>query len=326
MIQAAVYAGFKAEQIEVEHSGGLDDGRPGDVMIYNFEPGRHLLIDVCVVNPLATSYRDLLSKPGAVATALQKRKVRKYEKKGLRAGPDEEYRFCPFLIETTGGFGEEAEKLCNELRKIRRARNINAMPENARQEERDQLKEAISVELQRQNAASILEREPPPLNATIAATDELEEIAEAAARQAIAAARADDQDPDIIAQALFREGTEEVHDSRLLQQNPPPPTPPPPPPAAENPSGMAIQNSQVPSLPNGLSTVESHEEERIPPSMEDEKSPIPQPPAATPSSGRAITTIVSSLPVGRASAFPPLPHFTNPYTKKSYGNNINRPP
>ena len=36
VIQAAVYAGFKAEQIEVEHSGGLDDGRP---VIYNFEPG-----------------------------------------------------------------------------------------------------------------------------------------------------------------------------------------------------------------------------------------------------------------------------------------------
>jgi len=56
-VQAAVYAGFKAEQIKTEHHGGLDDGRPGEaILIYK---GRTFLIDVCVVNPLATSYRHL---------------------------------------------------------------------------------------------------------------------------------------------------------------------------------------------------------------------------------------------------------------------------
>ena len=59
IVQAAVYAGFKAEQIKTEHHGGLDDGRPGDVAILNYKDGRTLLIDVCVVNPLATSYRHL---------------------------------------------------------------------------------------------------------------------------------------------------------------------------------------------------------------------------------------------------------------------------
>ena len=42
-------AGFS---IGLEHGGGLSDGRkPGDIIIYNWERGKHLLIDVGITNP-----------------------------------------------------------------------------------------------------------------------------------------------------------------------------------------------------------------------------------------------------------------------------------
>ena len=46
---------------DYEHGGGLgDDRRPGDVIVYNWHNGRHLLIDVAVINPLCTTNVDSL--------------------------------------------------------------------------------------------------------------------------------------------------------------------------------------------------------------------------------------------------------------------------
>ena len=46
-------AGFRTGY---EHGGGLyDDIRPGDVIVYNWEGDKHLLIDVAVTNPLCPS-------------------------------------------------------------------------------------------------------------------------------------------------------------------------------------------------------------------------------------------------------------------------------
>ena len=47
--KAARDVGFKTD---LEHGGGLGDNRrPGDVILYNWRDGRHLLIDVAVINP-----------------------------------------------------------------------------------------------------------------------------------------------------------------------------------------------------------------------------------------------------------------------------------
>ena len=52
-------------QTDIEHGGGLGDQRkPGDVIIYNWNEGKHLLIDVAVINPLALSHSYLLVRDG----------------------------------------------------------------------------------------------------------------------------------------------------------------------------------------------------------------------------------------------------------------------
>ena len=50
---------------DIEHGGGLgDQRRPGDVIVYNWHEGKHLLIDVAVINPLGVSHADDLVKDG----------------------------------------------------------------------------------------------------------------------------------------------------------------------------------------------------------------------------------------------------------------------
>ena len=252
--EAARQAGFS---VELEHSGGLRGSRPGDVFIRNFEGGVHMLLDVSIVDPLCASYKKKLTKPGAVATWRQQNKVSKYKRQGLQAfGLDDPFQFCPFLIESTGGFGEEAEKLCKKLRQIRRARNSNAAPVNEEKEsERDGLKEAISVELQRQQAAAILEREPPALNPTL---DEIEFISADIARREDAAQGNRRHDREI------REDTQELNPrndppdppDEKLESPPQPNTPPltntpiPPQTNQSNSAGRAIYNQHA-SLPVG---------------------------------------------------------------------------
>ena len=56
--KAARDVGFSTD---LEHGGGLgDQRRPGDVIVYNWRDGRHLLIDVVVINPLCSSNIDSL--------------------------------------------------------------------------------------------------------------------------------------------------------------------------------------------------------------------------------------------------------------------------
>ena len=87
--EAARQAGFS---VEIEHSGGLRGPRAGDVFIRDFDGGQHMLVDVQVCDPLCTSYKHKLAKPGAVATWRQQFKISKY-KRGLKAC-DDKYQFC----------------------------------------------------------------------------------------------------------------------------------------------------------------------------------------------------------------------------------------
>ena len=50
-------AGDLGYKTDIEHGGGLKDHRrPGDVIVYNWCDGKHLLIDIAVINPLCISH------------------------------------------------------------------------------------------------------------------------------------------------------------------------------------------------------------------------------------------------------------------------------
>ena len=58
LAKAIESVGFK---IGYEHNGGLHDGRkPGDIIVYNWNRDKHLLVDVGVTNSLAAQNRSAL--------------------------------------------------------------------------------------------------------------------------------------------------------------------------------------------------------------------------------------------------------------------------
>ena len=139
-----------------------DQRRPGDVIIYNWREGRHLLIDVAVINPLCNSNRpNLISQGiGAAATAYGKTKERTYHDLDFT-----KYEFLPFTIETTGGLSKSAHGFCKELKKRRESLNCESHSDDKRAYTfADPLLVALSVELQRTNSRMILERAPWPEN------------------------------------------------------------------------------------------------------------------------------------------------------------------
>ena len=65
--KAAIDVGFKTD---IEHGGGLgDQRRPGDVILYDWRDGCHLLIDVAVINPLCSTNADHLISGGVGGAA-----------------------------------------------------------------------------------------------------------------------------------------------------------------------------------------------------------------------------------------------------------------
>ena len=120
MAKAARDAGYHTD---IEHGGGLaDQRRPGDVTIFNWRDGRHLLIDVAVINPLCSTHLPKLISEGvgAAATAYEKTKERTY-----RDIDFDKYEFLPFIVETTGGLGKAAHGFCKELKSRRDSLNCN---------------------------------------------------------------------------------------------------------------------------------------------------------------------------------------------------------
>ena len=106
-------AGFVVRK---EDHGGLTDGRrPGDVMLRSWDGGKHLLVDVAVINPLGADHREDLIAGGVGAAATEdeekKRKFyHEYQKGGRLAA---EYDFLPAIFETSGGVGSAAIRFAN---------------------------------------------------------------------------------------------------------------------------------------------------------------------------------------------------------------------
>ena len=92
-----------------------DDRRPGDIIVYNWIRDKHLLIDIGVTNPLAAHNRSSLLQqgPGGGAANTEKRKRLHYKDVDSK-----KYIYLPFILETSGAFGQPALQLCSKLRKI----------------------------------------------------------------------------------------------------------------------------------------------------------------------------------------------------------------
>ena len=148
---------------DIEHGGGLgDERRPGDVIIYNWRDGKHLLIDVAVINPqCSTRQPKLISKGvGAAATAYEQVKKDTYSDLDFT-----KYDFLPFIVEASGGMGKAAHGFCKELKSRRESLNCCGVFDGGKKNTAaDPLLVAISVELQRANSRMIIQRTPQPEN------------------------------------------------------------------------------------------------------------------------------------------------------------------
>ena len=141
----------------IEHDGGLDGKRrPGDIIIFNFNGGKHLLIDVAVVDATSECHLNelLAGGAGAAATAYEDRKRAKYEDLDTS-----KYDFLPFVLETSGGFGEEALEFVRKLQRTKNAKQCY-VTEEANPLNNNKLLISISLEIERSNSRSILERLP----------------------------------------------------------------------------------------------------------------------------------------------------------------------
>ena len=80
---------------DIEHGGGLgDERRPGDVIVWNWYEGKHLLIDVALINPLALSHSHLLIRDGVGGPATAYENVKRQRYSDLDAS---QYDFVPFI-------------------------------------------------------------------------------------------------------------------------------------------------------------------------------------------------------------------------------------
>ena len=167
LAKAIKYAGFT---IELEHGGGLDDGRkPGDIIVYNWRERKHLLIDVGVTNPLALHNLDSLLEigPGGGARQMGAQKRAKYSDLDFNT-----YSFLPFVLESGGAIGEPALRFCARLREITKSKCISGRSNigletqwsrdlpNRNWVTTDPLLVSLSVLLQTHNGLMITERQP----------------------------------------------------------------------------------------------------------------------------------------------------------------------
>ena len=110
-------------RVQKEHSGNLSDGRkPGDVIVYNWTRDKHLLIDVGITNPLAAHNRTELLRSGPGGGAANTAEIRKKKYWDL---DKTKYICSPFILETSGAFGQPALKLSAKLRKIWMSKSCN---------------------------------------------------------------------------------------------------------------------------------------------------------------------------------------------------------
>ena len=149
---------------DFEHSGGLHDGRrPGDIVVFNWEHDKHLLIDVAVTNPLCPSRAHLLEEYGTGGAAVE---YEIHKRRHYRDIDRSKYIFIPFVVETCGGMGAAAEALCKELASQWQKKQCKSVGEMDADKTdfnfRSKLLCSLSIVVQRANSRMIIERAPMP--------------------------------------------------------------------------------------------------------------------------------------------------------------------
>ncbi len=111
-----------------------------------------------VIDPLLPSRRRHIATGGAgsAATALETVKRQKYA--DIDKG---KYMILPFVVETTGAFGDAAKSLCHQFNERRNA--FASRKRRLRPSSTNRLMSRISAELQKSNAGMISIRRPPPI-------------------------------------------------------------------------------------------------------------------------------------------------------------------
>ena len=131
-------------------------------MLRCWNGGKHLLVDVAVINPLGADHRQHLvaGGVGAAATEYEKKKrdfYHEYQKGGRLA---DQYDFVPMIFESSGGVGSSAIKFANELERRRREKLCSTADLDPKQHGSNRVLTAVNVTVQRFNSHMILAREP----------------------------------------------------------------------------------------------------------------------------------------------------------------------
>ena len=102
--KAAKEAGFT---VLIEQKAPRLKGKqaPGDLTILNWRGGRKCHVDIMIMNPLCKTYVATLEKDGVGAVATLVGELRKETK--YRAMREDD--FIPFIVETSGGVGQQAK-------------------------------------------------------------------------------------------------------------------------------------------------------------------------------------------------------------------------
>lgn len=104
--------------IEESLSSGSVQGRPGDLVIRNWNNGRDLWCDVSVASPLCPSYVELAANvPLATATHRSRDKTRKYRSSFATLQNDQhlDTPFLPLIVENLGGWEEHSAVFLKRL-------------------------------------------------------------------------------------------------------------------------------------------------------------------------------------------------------------------
>ena len=121
-----------------------DGKRPDGKSLIPWSNGKTSVWDVTVTDTLASTYVSASSQnAGAAAAAAETRKYTKYSHLSTN------YNFIPIALETFGAWGKDTEQLFSEIG--RRIRLNSGEPKTM-----EFLRQRISIELQRGNAASVL--------------------------------------------------------------------------------------------------------------------------------------------------------------------------
>ena len=273
---------------------GPGDKRHPDLLIYNWEGGKHLMIDVAVHNPLCASYCADLAEGGHGAVSTIKEDVKNTKYADLDPF---RFDFMAFTLETTGAFGDSAAQLCAKLRKRQLERSCRAIDERS---SRDPLITAISAEVQRQSAEMILAREPRARTLVVGSQLHIKTTGGHARKGPDNSGGSpnppDGEGPDNSGGSPDPPGGENSTDNSSGSPDPPDPDPPPDP--EQSPAPAKSQDEPGPSRPPWHARPFQGPEATVPstPKHTPTHSPDPQDVATNAHAGMADLLISSSLP------------------------------